>query len=191
MTHHLRFVAVVAVLTALVLCVPVQAQTPEEIDAMRRAADQGVALAQYNLGVSYETGRGVPQDDAEAVRWYRLAADQGDALAQSNLGLMYATGIGVPQDDAEAVRWYRLAADQGDAIAQYNLGFMYETGAGVPQDYVQAHTWYNLAASRLTGERRDNAVGGRDEVAGLMNSTQIAEAQRLASEWDAAHPREP
>ena len=67
----------------------------------------------------YATGRGVPEDDAEAVRWYRLAAEQGYAGAQNNLGIMYATGRGVPEDDAEAVRWYRMAAEQGEADAQF------------------------------------------------------------------------
>ena len=66
----------------------------------------------------YANGEGVPQDDAEAVRWYRLAAEQGNAGAQLNLGAMYSNGEGVPQDDAEAVRWYRLAAEQGNAGAQ-------------------------------------------------------------------------
>lgn len=50
----------------------------------------------------YDTGVGVAQDAAEAVRWFRLAAEQGDALAQFDLGVMYATGGGVPQDDAAA-----------------------------------------------------------------------------------------
>ena len=63
----------------------------------------------------YNNRRGVPQDDAEAVKWYRLAAEQGYAEAQSNLGVMYNNGRGVPQDDAEAVKWYRLAAEQGYA----------------------------------------------------------------------------
>ena len=99
---------------------------------------------------------------------------------------MYANSPGVPQDDAEAVRWYRLAADQGDADALVMLGAKYVRGRGVPQDYVQAHMWYSLAASRMPGEYRES-----DAVAGLMTSTQIAEAQRLAREWDAAHPREP
>jgi hypothetical protein len=89
------------------------------------------------------------------------------------------------------VRRYRLAADRGLAGAQVNLERRYENSVGVPQDYVQAHTWCNLAASRLTVKLRDNAVGCRDAVAGLVTSTQIAEAQRLAREWDAAHPREP
>ena len=139
----------------------------------------------------YAMGRGVPQDDVEAVRLYRLAADQGQASAQYNLGVMYDDGRGVPQDDAEAVRLYRLAAEQGDACAQSNLGVMYANGQGVPQDYVQAHMWYNLAASRLTGEARENAVRNRDRVAGLMTPDQLADAQRLAREWDAAHPPEP
>ena len=54
----------------------------------RPLADQGNAVAQFYLGLTYANGRGVPQNNAEAVKWYRLAADQGDAGAQFNLGLM-------------------------------------------------------------------------------------------------------
>ena len=189
MTHATRFVTAV-VLTALALCAPVQAQTPE-IDALRVRAEAGDAEALYNLGLMYAIGRGVPQDDAEAARWYRLAADQGYASAQHHLGTMYDTGTTVPQDYAEAVRWYRLAADQGDATAQLSLGDRYANGEGVSQDDVQAHMWYNLSASRPTNVLRDSAVEGRDRVAGRITPTQLAEAQRLATEWDAAHPREP
>ena len=46
-----------------------------------------------------------------------------------------------------------------------------------------------LAASRMAGGHRQHAVDGRDRAAGQMNPTQIAEAQRLAREWEAAHPR--
>ena len=74
MTHATRFV--VAVPAALAVGAPVQAQTPE-IDALRVRAEAGIAEAQVNLGRRYETGDGVPQDAAEAVRWYWLAADQG------------------------------------------------------------------------------------------------------------------
>ena len=54
-------------------------------------ADQGNAKAQNNLGLMYDEGTGVPQNYAEAVKWYRKAASQGDAVAQSNLasGLWY------------------------------------------------------------------------------------------------------
>ena len=67
---------------------------------------------------------------------------------------------------------------------------MYDQGRGVPQDYVQAHKWMNLAASRQTGEERQRSADRRDTLARLMTPAQLAEAQRLAREWDAAHPRD-
>ena len=127
----------------------------------------------------YANGQGVPQDNVQAVKWYRLAADQGNARAQDNLGLMYANGQGVPQNNAEAAKWYRLAAVQGYARAQYNLGVMYANGQGVPEDNVQAHKWFNLAGAGGDEDGRKN----RDIVAKVMTPAQIAEAQRLASEW--------
>ena len=141
-------------------------------------AEAGDANAQYNLGVMYRQGYGVPQDYAEAVRWYRLAADQGYAFAQYNLGNMYRRGDGVPQDYAEAVKWYRLAADQGDAEAQNNLGLMYELGEGVLQDNVMAHMWYNIASAN----GNDKSGEWRDERAGLMTPADISKAQAMARE---------
>lgn len=72
------------------------ASTQQDYEATRHAAEQGDAAAQYNLGGMYANGWGVPQDYAEAVRWYRLAAEQGYAFAQYNLGHIYSTGEGVP-----------------------------------------------------------------------------------------------
>ena len=66
----------------------------------------------------YDTGRGVPQDDAEAVRWYRLAAEQGNASAQFRLGVAYGTGRSVPQDYVSAHMWLNLAAATGDEEAR-------------------------------------------------------------------------
>ena len=84
MTHNFRFVAAVAVLVALVLSVPVQAQTPA-IEALQTRAEQGDAEAQVSLGCMYQDGIGVPRDAAEAVRWFRLATDQGHADAQATI----------------------------------------------------------------------------------------------------------
>ncbi|MBU6433918.1 MAG: sel1 repeat family protein, partial [Nitrospirae bacterium] len=99
--------------------------------------------------------------------------------AQHNLGLMHAKGEGVPRDFKEAVRWYRLAAEQGEARDQGNLGLMYAKGKGVLQDYVLAHMWFNLAAEQ--GEKVASDL--RDSLAKKMTPAQIAEAQKLASEW--------
>ena len=76
----------------------------------RRAGRLAIAL--NNLGVKYDTGEGVPQDDAEAVRWFRLAAEQGYAKAQYNLGVKYGDGKGVPRDYVEAHIWLNLAASR-------------------------------------------------------------------------------
>ncbi len=85
---------------------------------LRPLAEQGDAEAQCNLGYMYKGGKGVPQDDAEAARWYRLAAVQGLDRAQFNLGIMYATGRGVQQDYVQAYLWFSLAAAQGHGSAQ-------------------------------------------------------------------------
>ena len=96
----------------------------------------------------YQNGRGVPQDDTEAVAWYRKAANQGLALAQTNLGWMYDNGRGVAKDDAQTSYWYRKAADQGEAYAQNNLGMMYANGRGVAKDDTEAVAWYRKAADQ-------------------------------------------
>ena len=78
-----------------------------------KAARDGNAKAQYNLGVMYANGEGVSQDYAEAARYYRLAAEQGDAKAQYNLGVMYAIGEGVLQDYLRAHMWVNIAIRNG------------------------------------------------------------------------------
>ncbi len=151
----------------------------EAIKWYTKAAEQGHAEAQHNLGLMYKNGLGVPQDYREAVKWYTKAAKQGDALAQSGLGVMYYDGTGVPQDYKEAIKWYTKAAEQGDADAQVNLGGMYYGGKGVPEDYVQAYKWWNLAAAQ--GD--EDAGKKREILRESMSASQIAEAQRLSSEF--------
>ena len=86
-----------------------------------KAADQGYAKAQNNLGGMYDNGRGVAQDYAEAMRWYRKAADQGNAAAQTSLGENYEKGQGVAQDYVMAHMWHNLAASEatGDRQEKY------------------------------------------------------------------------
>ncbi len=79
----------------------------------RPLAEQGDATAQYNLGYMYHYGLGVPQNSAEAAKWYGRAADQGDANAQYKLGSMYFSGQGVPVDYVVAYMWLNLSAAQG------------------------------------------------------------------------------
>ena len=149
-------------------------------------AEQGDARAQSLVGLIHYAGRGVVRDDAKAAGWLRLAADRGDAAARFRLGLMYSEGHGVPQDHAEAAKWYRLAADQRHPQAQYNLGLLYATGEGVEQDYRKAHMWFNLAVVHFPPSerpKRNAAINSRDIMAGKLSREEVAEAQKLAREW--------
>jgi len=80
-------------------------------------AAQGDAEAQFNLGVIYFDGKGVPQDYSEAAKWFRLAATQGNADAQFNLGTMYAKGQGLVQSYVHAHLWFSLSSFSGNANA--------------------------------------------------------------------------
>jgi TPR repeat protein len=155
-----------------------------EIEGYIKAAESGDTEAQNNLGVIYETGRGVTKDLIKAVQWYRKGAKQGNDTAQYNLGVMYENGEGIPQDYKKAVEWYSKAAkqgnsdaqgmlreleerkkqerewinaaEQGDATAQNNLGVMYETGRGGNKDLGEAAWWYRKAAEQGDADAQEN-----------------------------------
>ena len=80
-------------------------------------ANEGEPRAQYDLGLMYDKGQGVPQSDADARRWYELAAGQGEPRAQYNLGLMYLNGQGVQPDVVLAYYWISLSASRGNQHA--------------------------------------------------------------------------
>ena len=93
-----------------------------------KAAAQGHAKAQANLGDMYYSGRGVPQDYAKAKEWYEKAAAQGYDNAQLGLANIYYYGKGVPQDYAKAKAWVEKAAAQGSGMARLILTEMENQG---------------------------------------------------------------
>ncbi len=150
----------------------------ESLSETRKKAEQGDALAQYNLGGMYFGGSDLPKDPTEAVKWFRKSAEQGNADAQFELGLMYENGNGVPKDPTEAVKWFRKSAEQGSASAQCNLGWVYEKGEGVPKDPVLAHVWYNIAGANGYELAKEFLV----RIEKGMSSEQKAEATTRARE---------
>ena len=127
---------------------------------LKRAAEQGHPLAQFNLGRCYHDGCGVEVDRQQAILWWTKAAEQGDAAAQLNLGIHYhAEG-----DDQQAFYWYSKAAEQGKAQAQYNLGVCYTHGNGVAANRQQAVYWYTKAA-----EQGDTLAREALMILGLMD----------------------
>ncbi|MEJ2795706.1 tetratricopeptide repeat protein [Iodobacter sp. LRB] len=111
-------------------------------------AKQGDAQAQFNIGVMYDEGQGVRQDNTQANVWYRKAAEQGHVVGQRIMGFQYFHGRGVPRDYVQAFSWYRKAAEQGDASAQGSIGLMYEVGLGVTKDDILSVKWLRMGAER-------------------------------------------
>jgi uncharacterized protein len=160
-----------------------------------KAASQGHAYAKYNLAIVYRTGDGVPKDTARAFKFFEAVARLGDPEtlkfvelfltpdyvfeAQTFVGDMYSNGEGTPKDDAKAVMWYQKAASSGNAHAQQNLGVAYISGDGVAIDLVLGYAWSNLAS----GQGNVDAGKNRNIAATRMSPNEIAEAQRLASNW--------
>jgi len=136
----------------LIVCFALTAQA-EDLAAVQRAAEEGDAQAQFDLGAMYVKGNGVAKNYTEAEKWFRKAAEQGNAKAQSMVGAMYYDGQGgVAQDYTEAMKWYRKAAEQGLAQAQFTLGVMYDNNQGVAQNDAEADAeavkWYRKAAEQ-------------------------------------------
>ncbi|KAJ1635918.1 hypothetical protein T492DRAFT_862554 [Pavlovales sp. CCMP2436] len=117
-------------------------ETEEGLRLTIELAAQGSADAQSWLGIRYEHGDGVAQNQAEALRLYTQAAEQGDAIVQHSLGRCYMTGNGVDHDEKKAARLFRKAAKQGLAEAQHGLGQCFKLGADVVQDEEEAVKLY-------------------------------------------------
>ena len=112
---------------ALVLAVPALADFQTGLDAYKKGdyvgaakewrpmAEAGDPVAQYNMGLLYLDGQGVPQSPAEAANWFRRAAEQDYTQAQHNLGAMYGSGQGVKRDYVQAYKWLNICAAKGNA----------------------------------------------------------------------------
>jgi len=114
----------------------------------KKAAAQGVAHAQNNLGLMLAQGRGVPRDPQRAAELWLAAAQQDHAIAQFNLALAYFRGEGLNEDKAKAEMWFRRAAELGLADAQYALGQIRRLGLTGTVDESEALNWYQLAAAQ-------------------------------------------
>ena len=106
-----------------------------------QAADQGVVIAKFNLGVMYDQGLGTKQDAKKAFYWYRQAANDGDRDGQYNVAILYYQGVGIAKDIDAAMKYFALAADQGDRGAQINLALLHN----VKNQFEQAYFWARMA----------------------------------------------
>lgn len=163
-----------------------QGNMSEAVKLYHQAADRGHSMAQNNLGVCYENGKGVSPNILEAIKWYRRSAEQGNADAQYNMGRVLFNGKGVEKNIHEAADWFRKAAEQGCADAQNWLGVCYAQGEGVPQNYFEAVKWYRLSANQGNAYAQNNlswryelGQGVQKDLAQAVDWCRKAAAQEL------------
>jgi len=133
----------------------VEKNPAEAVKWFRRAAEQGLAEAQFNLALILADGDGVPQDAAQAAYWCRLAAEQGFANSAFRLGQIYEKGSGVGADRARALAWYKKAAERNHAQAR-------------------------IEVARLEGKPAPNSVTLQAEAAKLLQEPAVREWQNLS-----------
>jgi len=112
-------------------------------EGARKLAEQGDPTAQFAMGARYATGEDVPQDYAEAVRWFSMAAEQGHVVSQATLGAYYWAGRGVPQNLVKAYFWSVLAQAGGDEASKYRVSVLASrmTRAQIASAQQQANDW--------------------------------------------------
>ena len=149
-----------------------------------KAAEQGVARAQFWVGFMYDFGKGIKEDKAKAFEWYLKAAQNGEAEACQSLGFLYKHGSDVvPKDETKSIEFYqkaltifRKSAEQGNVWGYTGLAFMYENGQGVTANEVEVEKWLNKAAEqgdmdsqyRLVGIYRKRNMPEKDITAILL-----------------------
>ncbi len=165
---------------AFVLISPLAAHADElDFGTVKSLADKGDANAQLILGNMHLTGQGTAKSSTEAAKWFRKAADQNNGRAQTALGKLYAKGDGVGKDAGAAIKWLSVASEQGRPDAMAQLGLVLRDSDQGGKNWVDAYKWLNLAA----GAGDDTAGRARDILANSMSAAQVAEAQRLSSEF--------
>lgn len=120
--------------------------TSEQLFArIKKLAEAGDHDAEYEVGMMYQDGRGVPDRDlAAASKWLLKAATAGEARAQSEYGAFLMLGKGVEKNPTEGLNWARKAADQGYPTAVRNMGIAYHHGIGTNKDEAEARRWFKL-----------------------------------------------
>lgn len=115
---------------------------------LRPLIEKNDSNAQFLMGMLYDAGNGVPQDQAIAASWYRKAAEQNHQIAQLFLGILYYSGNGVERDHKKAAHWLHASANNGNDQAQFYLGSMYAEGKGVNKDESKAIEWFTKASTQ-------------------------------------------
>jgi TPR repeat protein len=150
----------------------------EAVAKLVPAAEKGHKKAQYRLGLCYDKGRGVAENDELAFKWYAKSAQQNYAKAQYQLGRCYKNGEGTAKDRQKAFLYFSKAAQQEHGKAQLALGKCYMKGKGTAADMAKAKTWFSRAirnekdGKEILADLRADAARGDEDAKAILELTQ-------------------
>lgn len=142
-------------------------------------ATRGYARAMLQLGMLFESGRGVLKDLTKAVYWYTQAAKRNNPDAQYQMGLMHAEGRGLRKDPQMTRDWWQRAVQGGHAHAAMSLGYDCEKTVGTREQREQAKDeaakWYYQAGRLfLRRSQLDDARMAANSLRGLRAEHPLA-----------------
>ncbi len=157
----------------------VQSLNSDQIEQLKHSAEQGSAESQFELGVLFEYGRGVEQDDLQAAHWYEKSATQGFPEGLYRLAILLDNGWGQAINKERAFKLYKSAAEKGHTLAQHDVAIMYFQGSGVSKDIVQAYKWLKIAD--LSG----NPLMAKHlkRIKRHMTFDEVEQAEFFANQW--------
>jgi TPR repeat protein len=168
-----------------------KAEAPEQVAMAAKSAEPASpkpvtntvpGQSDYERGLAYTYGDGVPQNYDNAFKLFESAAKFGHASAQYQLALAYANGYGVTRNPSAAFEWYEKAARQGLTIAQRSLGNAYLNGEGVTPNKALAYAWYSILADQ--GNVMD--IHRRDSIKKQLTESEIQESESLKKQLSAS-----
>jgi len=184
-------ILIASLLSFLMACPILAGPIEDSIKAYRRGdyktayqlikpqAEKGDDVAQFVLGFMYDEGKGVPQDYAEAAKWYSMAAKQGNKAAQHNLGLIDDQGQ-VSKDRAEMQKWHRRAAGP-ETATQSNPDLMDDQNQ-VSKDQAGMEKWHRSAAGPETAAQSNLGPMDNQGRGVARNYAEAAKWYRKAAE---------
>lgn len=188
----MRIVAGLLALAALAATTPAVADVKAGIDAWnhgdftravaewRPLAINGNADAQFNLGLAYKFGRGVPIDAGQALAWFKRAADQGHVQAEDNYGI----GLFQANRRTEAQPYLERSVKRGEPRAQLLLATMLFNGDNVAIDYPRAYA----LMTRASQAGLPSAAQSLAQMDGFITPADRARGKELIGQYPAAIP---
>ncbi|HTV28135.1 MAG TPA: TIR domain-containing protein [Xanthobacteraceae bacterium] len=159
----------------------------EAIAAYREAASKHYPAALFNLGLAYEEGNGVTQDQAEALRLLRAATAGGLFEADAEIANFYWDGEGIAADREQAVEWLRRGAADGDPFSHRRLAELHESGDGVKENLAAAVYHHAIEAHlfQSIGDADDASIAAirRGSDARAISPEAAVRADHAAMAW--------